>query len=138
VAWRCANKRINKRDEKTRFEAQSLLSSPRGMGNPRGRVIFSPQLLEKSRLSPASITLSPVSVAAMGMVSTDRGLSLRFPRFIKVREDKKIEDASTPDFLAELWRNQESRGQAKGGADEGDLVDRELSEEQEDEEDLDQ
>jgi DNA ligase-1 len=52
-----------------------------------------------------------------------------------LREDKKVEDASTPEFLAGLWRTQESRGQTKGGADEGDLMDGEVSEEQVDEDD---
>lgn len=48
----------------------------------------------------ADITLSPTYSAAMGFVSEDRGLSLRFPRFLRKREDKGIEEASTPQFLA--------------------------------------
>jgi DNA ligase-1 len=70
---------------------------------------------------PLSITLSPTSVAAKGLVSSSRGLSLRFPRFIKVREDKAIEQASTPDFLASLWRKQQ--GNCPDGEDGEDLVD---------------
>lgn len=60
------------------------------------------------------------------MVADDRGLSLRFPRFIRVRDDKGLTDASGPDFLAGLWRRQEGRG---GGADDGELVDAELESE---------
>ena len=41
-----------------------------------------------------SVTVSPVSVAALGQISAVRGLSLRFPRFIRVREDKKIDDVA--------------------------------------------
>lgn len=48
----------------------------------------------------ADITLSPTYSAAMGLISEDRGLSLRFPRFLRKREDKGIEEASTPQFLA--------------------------------------
>lgn len=87
-----------------------------------------------------SITLSPVSAAALGLVSQDRGLSLRFPRFIRVREDKGITDASSPEFLASMWRKQESRGKNTAGKDDGDLIDaspemseaEEASEEEED------
>ena len=75
-----------------------------------------------------SITLSPVSVAARGLVSEDRGLSLRFPRFIRTRQDKSLEGASTPEFLASMWRKQEARGTQRKAADDGDLVDAELSE----------
>lgn len=67
-----------------------------------------------------SITLSPVSVAARGLVSSTRGLSLRFPRFIKLRDDKSVDQASTPEFLANMWTTQQ--GTRRGG-DEGDLVD---------------
>lgn len=84
-----------------------------------------------------SITLSPVSAAALGLVSQDRGLSIRFPRFLRVREDKGISDASTPEFLASMWRKQESRGKDTAGMDDGDLIDAspEVSEVEGDEED---
>ncbi|OQD99589.1 hypothetical protein PENSOL_c006G04128 [Penicillium solitum] len=54
----------------------------------------------------ADITLSPTYPAAIGLVSDERGLSLRFPRFIKVREDKSIDEATSSDYLALLWRKQ--------------------------------
>ncbi|CAE6415626.1 unnamed protein product [Rhizoctonia solani] len=74
----------------------------------------------------ADITLSPISQASKGLVAGDRGLSLRFPRFLRVREDKALSDATTPEFLAGLWRKQEGKG---GGVDEGDLVDASSEEE---------
>lgn len=63
-------------------------------------------------ISFADVTLSPTYTAAIGLVSEDRGLSLRFPRFLKIREDKGIEEASTTDFLAALYRKQEAKGPA--------------------------
>ncbi|KAJ6143359.1 hypothetical protein N7471_002812 [Penicillium samsonianum] len=57
----------------------------------------------------ADITLSPTYTAAIGLVSDERGLSLRFPRFIKVREDKSIDEATSSDYLALLWRKQMER-----------------------------
>ena len=73
--------------------------------------------------SAHSITISPVSVAALGLVSQTRGLSLRFPRFMSVREDKGVENASTPEFLANMYRSQQAAGKDQTGADEGELVD---------------
>ena len=70
-------------------------------------VWFEPQ--EVWEMAFADITLSPTYTAAIGLVSEERGLSLRFPRFLKVREDKSIDEASTSDFLASLWRKQEAR-----------------------------
>ena len=72
---------------------------------------------------PFSITLSPVSVTAKGLISDERGLSLRFPRFMKLREDKGIQQATTPSFVASMYRSQDSRGKVMKGLDEGDLVD---------------
>ena len=79
----------------------------------------------------ADITISPVSVASLGSVSDTRGLSLRFPRFIRVREDKTIEQATRSDTLAEMWRKQASagsKGSISAGVDDGELVDAEILE----------
>lgn len=54
----------------------------------------------------ADITLSPVYTAAKGLVSDERGLSLRFPRFIKRRTDKSSHQASTPRQLANMYLEQ--------------------------------
>jgi DNA ligase-1 len=65
--------------------------------------------------------VSPVSTAARGLVSSSRGLSLRFPRFIKTRDDKNIEQASTPGLLADIYNRQQGKEQI--GVDEDDLID---------------
>lgn len=79
---------------------------------PEPDVWFEPQ--EVWEMAFADITLSPTYTAAIGLVNEDRGLSLRFPRFLKKREDKSIDEASTNEFLAGLWRKQEAKAPAKG------------------------
>lgn len=74
---------------------------------PSPDVWFEPQ--EVWEMAFADITLSPTYTAAIGLVSDVRGLSLRFPRFLKKREDKSIDEASTNEFLAALWRKQEAK-----------------------------
>lgn len=86
-----------------------------------------------------SLTTSPTSVAAQGYVPQDRnkGISLRFPRFVRVREDKNIHDASDPSFIANLWQLQEQKGgQGHKGADDGELIDYVEEEEVEPDDDL--
>ncbi|KAG2345582.1 ATP-dependent DNA ligase [Suillus weaverae] len=91
-------------------------------GGFRPDVYFRPHQVWEIR--GADITLSPVSLAALGLGSSSRGLSLRFPRFIKTREDKLPEQASTTDFLAQIWKDQQGQSKATaGGTDDGDLVD---------------
>lgn len=82
----------------------------------------------------ADVTLSPVSVAAKGLVSENRGLSLRFPRFVRIREDKSVEDASSTDFLAGMYREQQGKGMVQGGTDDGQLVDAALTNDELDDE----
>ncbi|ETN42891.1 uncharacterized protein HMPREF1541_02049 [Cyphellophora europaea CBS 101466] len=77
-------------------------------------VWFEPQ--EVWEMAFADITLSPTYTAAIGLISEERGLSMRFPRFLKIREDKGLEEASTSDFLAGLYRKQEARIKEAGGA----------------------
>jgi len=82
-------------------------------------VWFEPQ--EVWEMAFADITLSPTYTAAIGLVNEERGLSMRFPRFLRVREDKGIEEASTNEFLAGLYRKQEARApsDAKPAVDDG-------------------
>jgi len=70
-------------------------------------VWFEPQ--EVWEIAFADITISPVYTAAIGLVSEEKGLSLRFPRFLKKREDKGIDEASNSEFLAGLWEKQETK-----------------------------
>ena len=94
-------------------------------------VWFEPQ--EVWEMAFADITISPTYTAAIGLVSGDKGLSLRFPRFLKRREDKTIDEASTSDFLAGLWRKQEAKTPAEPKTADG--VDEPVMEEEEEGED---
>ncbi|KAG4219886.1 hypothetical protein PC116_g31635 [Phytophthora cactorum] len=85
---------------------------------PEPDVWFEPQ--EVWEMAFADITLSPTYTAAIGLVSQERGLSLRFPRFLRKREDKGIEEASSSEFLAALYRKQEAKAPIKEEVEEGD------------------
>lgn len=58
----------------------------------------------------ADLTLSPVHRAALGRIpGSDRGIGLRFPRFVGVREDKEVEDATTAETIATMYQAQERK-----------------------------
>ncbi|ODH49872.1 hypothetical protein GX48_03961 [Paracoccidioides brasiliensis] len=73
----------------------------------------------------ADLTLSPRYKAAADEIlgsenGAAKGISLRFPRYIKSREDKKPDEATTTRTVADMYRKQESVANvaaAKGGVD---------------------
>jgi DNA ligase-1 len=63
----------------------------------------------------ADLTLSPrYKAAADEVAGGGKGVSLRFPRFIKERDDKKPEEASTSRMIAEMYQRQDSVAKTKG------------------------
>ena len=86
-----------------------------GVPKDQPDVWFEPRFVWE--VKAADLTLSPRYKAAADEVdSSGKGVSLRFPRFIKLRDDKKADEATGSRMVAEMYRKQESVSKSGGPA----------------------
>ncbi|WP_456413179.1 ATP-dependent DNA ligase [Oceanithermus profundus] len=82
----------------------------RGERHPRVWSLLEPDVwfepVQVIEVEAQEITLSPGHTCAFGAVQEGRGLALRFPRFVRYRDDKSPEEATTTKEVVEMYKNQ--------------------------------
>jgi len=71
-------------------------------------------------IKAADLSKSSTHRGAVGKLEEGRGIGLRFPRFERVREDKRPDQATNSDQVLEMYYNQDSVKGQGGGEDQDD------------------
>jgi len=71
-------------------------------------------------LQAADLSKSSVHKGGIGKLDPERGIGLRFPRFLRERTDKKPENATNADQIVDMYNSQDLTGLDAGKKDNND------------------
>eukprot|EP01138_Halocafeteria_seosinensis_P013197 gb/GECG01013479.1/.p1 GENE.gb/GECG01013479.1/~~gb/GECG01013479.1/.p1 ORF type:complete len:952 (+),score=140.08 gb/GECG01013479.1/:1-2856(+) len=121
-----SDKKFNELSEMFKGDCIICDSKPKnvrvGNGLTAPHVWFEPKFVWE--VKAADLSISPVHTAAVGKAAAGKGIALRFPRFLQVREDKNAEDCTNANQVLQMYYDQPqvSNSTAPEGEDDDDIL----------------